>query len=280
MRHDWADRAAGWVENEPIFDAVFRPVTAAVLDAAAIEPRHRVLDVGCGSGTLLAAGIAAGAAAVGIDISPGMAEAARRRVPKATVIVGDAQDTDLLTAAPGAPFDRVVSRFGVMFFADPAAAFANIRRAAAPEARMAFACWRGMDENPMFTLGTSVLARRLDPQPEPTSPGAPGPTALADLDRLVALLTNAGWTSVTVNALDFECDYGIDGSDGVEERLATILAGSTGRLAQEQLEPNLGPDGWPALLDDVRAELRRHLVDRTVRFPGATWLVTATNSPR
>jgi SAM-dependent methyltransferase len=125
---DWADRAAGWVENEEIFDAVFAPVTAAVLGAAAIEPRHRLLDAGCGSGTLLAAGVAAGAAVVGIDISPGMADAARRRVAAATVVVDDAQEADLLAAAPGAPFDRVVSRFGVMFFADPAAAFANIRR--------------------------------------------------------------------------------------------------------------------------------------------------------
>lgn len=280
MRQNWASGAAGWVENEATFDAVFAPVTAAILDAAAIEPRHRLLDVGCGSGTLLAAGTAAGAAAVGIDIAPGMAEAARRRVAEATVVVGDAQATDLLAEAPGEPFDRVVSRFGVMFFADPVAAFANIRGAAASEARMVFACWRRMAENPIFSLGTSVLTDRLEPRPEPAPPGAPGPTAFADPDRLVSLLADAGWTSVTVNAFDFECDYGIGESDGVEERLGTILAGSTGRQAREQLLPSLGPDGWAALLDDVRAELRRHLVDGNVRFPGATWLVTATNIAR
>src|SRR5262245_34046303 len=157
MRADWADKAAGWVTNESIFDSLFAPVTAAISDAAAIAPGQRLLDVGCGSGTLLAAGTAAGASVVGVDIAPGMADAARHRVPEATIVVGDAQTLDLATEAPGPPFDRVVSRFGVMFFRDPAAAFANLRRAAAPRARLVFACWRGREDNPMFTLGTDVF---------------------------------------------------------------------------------------------------------------------------
>jgi SAM-dependent methyltransferase len=279
MRRTWTDGAAGWVANEALFDAVFAPVTAAILNAAAIEPGQRLLDVGCGSGTLLAAGVAAGAAAVGIDISPTMVDAARRRVPRATLLVGDAQTADLLTEAPGAPFDRLVSRFGVMFFADPAAAFANLRRAAAPNARMTFVCWRDAEENPMFSLGSSVLVDRLDPRPAAPVSGDPGPTAFADPDRLTSLLDDAGWTAVTVAALDFQCDYGTDGGDGVEQRLASILSTSTGRSARDQLAPRLGPDRWAALLDEVRAELRGHLVDGVVRFPGATWLATATNPP-
>ncbi len=278
MRQNWTDGAAGWVENEAIFDAVFAPVTAAILEAAAIARGQRMLDVGCGSGTLLAAGIDTGAEVVGIDISPGMAEAAARRAPAATVIVGDAQTLDLLAAAPGAPFDRVVSRFGVMFFADPTAAFANLRSAVAPEGRMVFACWRARDENPMFSLGISTLTERLDPAPDPPAPGAPGPNALADRDRVATLLADAGWTSIAVEPFDFECDYGIDRSDGVEERVAAILSTSMGRFARAQLEPALGADGWAAVLDDVRAELRRHLVDGVVRFPGAVWLVSATSS--
>lgn len=277
MRRNWTDGAAGWVDNDPIFDAVFAPVTAAVVRAAALEPGHRVLDVGCGSGTLLAEAVAAGADAVGIDISPGMTDAAERRVPEASVVVGDAQTADLLAAAPGRAFDRVVSRFGVMFFADPTAAFANVRSALAPDARLAVACWRGRDENPMFSLGTNVLTDRLDPPPAPPAPDAPGPTALARRDRVASLLTDAGWTDIDVQPFDFVCDYAIDGSDGVEERLATILGTTSGRLAREQLEPELGPEGWASLLDEVRAELRRHRVDGAVRFPGATWLATAAN---
>nr|WP_235498043.1 class I SAM-dependent methyltransferase [Frankia sp. R43] len=277
MRLTWGDNASGWVANEALFDALFAPVTAAISRAAAVRPGQRLLDVGCGSGTLLAAGAGAGASVVGVDISPGMAEAARRRVPVATVVVGDAQVLDLGGEAPGPPFDLVVSRFGVMFFEDPTAAFANIRRVVAPQGRLVFACWRGREENPMFSLGSSVLAGRLVPPPADPAPGEPGPTAFADADRLAGVLGAAGWSGIVINALDFECDYGADGTDGVEERLATILSTSTGRSARQQLQPALGPQGWSALLDEVRAELRRHLVRGAVRFPAATWLVTATN---
>jgi SAM-dependent methyltransferase len=278
MRANWGGGAAGWVANEKIFDAVFAPVTAGVLAAAGPAPGHRVLDVGCGSGTLLAASAAAGAEVVGVDISEGMAEAARRRVPEAEVLVADAQTADLLAQAPGAPFDRVVSRFGVMFFEDPAAAFANLRRAAAPGAVLAFSCWRGKDENPIFTLGSGVLHERLDPKPEPPGPGEPGPTAFADPERSTAILREAGWGAITVDPLDFTCDYGIDGSDGVEERLATVLGTGTGRLAREQLLPRLGEAGWDALVDEVRDDLRRRRVDGVLRFPGAVWIVTARNA--
>ncbi|GAB3658226.1 class I SAM-dependent methyltransferase [Glycomyces tarimensis] len=277
MRQDWTDGAAGWVANEAVFDAVFAPVTAAILAAAAPAAEQRVLDIGCGTGTLLAKSAATGATVVGADISEGMAAAARRRVPEATVLVADAQTTDFLADAPGAPFDRVVSRFGVMFFEDPEAAFANIRRAAAPAARLVFACWRTDEENPMFSLGSKILEDRLDPKPEEPEPGAPGPTAFADPARPASVLAAAGWDSVKVDAFDFTCDYGIDGSDGVEERLTTMLSGGLGRLAREQLVPRIGVAGWESVLDEVRGELRRHRVDGAVRFPGAVWIVTATN---
>ncbi|HEX2144137.1 MAG TPA: class I SAM-dependent methyltransferase [Glycomyces sp.] len=277
MRQNWTDGAVGWVENQAIFDAVFAPVTEAILNAAAPEAGQRLLDVGCGSGTLLARSVEFGAAVVGVDISANMAEAAKRRVPEATVIVADAQEADLLDQAPGAPFDRVVSRFGVMFFDDPEAAFANIRKATAPGARLVFACWRGEPENPIFSTGSSVLADRLDPRPEPPAPNEPGPTAFADPDRPASLLKAVGWASVSVDPLDFSCDYGIDGSDGVEERLATVLSTGTGRTARDQLLPRLGHEGWNDVIEEVRAELRDRRVDGVVKFPGAAWLVTATN---
>lgn len=277
MRQNWTDGAGGWIANEAIFDAVFAPVTEAILGNAAPAAGLRVLDVGCGTGTLLAKSVAAGAMVTGVDISEGMAAAARRRVPEATVVVADAQTTDLRAEAPGAPFDRVVSRFGVMFFDDPAAAFANLRRATAPGARLVFACWRSEAENRMFSLGSSVLTDRLDPEPEAPAPDAPGPTAFADPERPASVLAAAGWDAIEVGAFDFMCDYGIDGSDGVEERLATILGGGTGRLARTQLLPRLGEAGWNALVDEVREELRRNRTDGVIRFPGAVWLVTATN---
>jgi SAM-dependent methyltransferase len=277
MQDAWATGADGWVRNERIFDAAFAPFSAALLAAADLGSARRVLDVGCGSGSLLEAAVAAGVTAVGIDISPGMVDAASRRVPAATVVTADAQTADPLVAAPGAPFDRVVSRFGVMFFADPAAAFANIRRATASGARLAFVCWRA-DETAMFSLGLRALTERLADPPAPPAPGSPGPLGLADPDRIHEVLALAGWAGVAVEPVDGLCDYAIDGSDGVEERLASALSGSLGRTARAELEPRLGPDGWAAVLDEARAELRAQLVDGAVRFTGHTWLVTATNA--
>ncbi len=275
MRDSWETGAEGWVRNERIFDAVLAPFTAAVLGAADLGSARRVLDVGCGAGTLLDAAVAAGADGVGVDISSVMVEAARRRVSTATVVTADAQTADLLAAAPGSPFDRVISRFGVMFFDEPQAAFANIRSATAPMARLAFVCWRE-DESAMFSLGLRALMARLADPPRPM-PGAPGPMGLADADRIGEVLSASGWSDVTIEPVDGLCDYAIDGSDGVEERLTVALSGTVGRAARAALEPRLGPDGWHAVLDEARAELRAQLVDGAVRFVGHTWLVTAAN---
>jgi SAM-dependent methyltransferase len=274
-RDDWATGAEGWVRNERLFDAIFSPFTAAVLDAADLSSARRVLDVGCGTGTLLEA-VAAGADAVGVDISPAMVEAARRRVPTATVVTADAQTADLLAAAPGAPFDRAVSRFGVMFFADPAAAFANIRSATAPGARLAFVCWREGDID-MFSYALRALTARLADPPARSMPGAPGPMSLANAARVRAVLTVAGWSAVTIEPRDGLCDYAIDGSDGVEECLTIALSTTFGRAVRAQLEPRLDPAGWHAVLDEARAELHTQMVDGAVRFVGHTWLVTANN---
>ncbi|GAB2609501.1 class I SAM-dependent methyltransferase [Pseudactinotalea suaedae] len=275
MRRGWAESASGWVANERIVDHAFVPVTGAVLEAAQLGPTLRVLDVGCGSGTLLAAAVERGADAVGVDIAPGMAEAAQARVPGALVAVGDAQTDDLLALAGGGPaFDRVVSRFGVMFFSDPTAAFGNIRAATSPGGRLAAAVWRSAEENPVFTLGSGPLLERIE-VPSP-APGAPGPTALADPTRTRGVLEGAGWTAVEISPLDVTLDYGLDGSDGVEERLAVTLASGTGRIATAQLRPRMPDAEWAALLEAAREEIRAARVDGVVRIPGAVWVVTAT----
>ncbi len=274
MRQVWKLGADGWVAHRDLFEAELGGFTDVVLDAVKPGPDDRVLDVGCGTGALVERATEHGAAGVGVDISPGMIEAAAALVPAASFVVADAQTDDL---TPLGPFTAIVSRFGVMFFDDPVAAFTNIRRAASPEAALAFVCWRGIDENPMFTLGTNVLLDRLDPKPEPPAPDAPGPAAFADPVRVKSILEMSGWSEVNVTGVDVVCDYGLTGSDGVEERLTMILNTMGGRIAREQLEPQLGPEGWLALLNDVRAELRSNLVDGHVKFTGATWLVTARN---
>lgn len=276
MHDDWADKGAEWVRNERTVDASFAPFTEVLLTAADLGSTRRVLDVGCGSGTMLAAAATSGARAVGIDVSPAMVDAARRRVPDVSVVAADAQTADLASLAPGEPFDRVVSRFGVMFFDDPVAAFANIRAATARGARLAFVCWRA-DEREMFTLGLDVLAGRLGHPVDPPVAGTPGPLGLADASHIDDVLSTAGWVDVAIEPFEAVCDYGLDGSDGVEERLSMAAAGNVGRAVRAELEPRLGPGGWEIVLDEIRAELRSRLVDGVVRFIGHIWVVTATN---
>lgn len=276
MRDTWADTGIGWVEHEQTFDRALAPFTEAIMDAADIGSGDRVLDIGCGSGTLLQRAATLGATPVGVDISEAMVEAARRRVPQASVLVADAQTVDLDDAVPGRPVDRVVSRFGVMFFDDPVTAFTNIRRSSAPGARLAFVCWRS-EGNSMLTLGTSVLTAELEAAFGAQDPGAPGPQAFGDADRVRTVLGDAGWNDIAIAPFDGICDYSTDNSDGAEERLAVVFSTTTGRRARTELQPRLNPHEWAALVEKVRAEIRRNVVDDALKFIGRTWLVTATN---
>ena len=148
------------------------------------------------------------------------------RFPDLQFVVSDAQHDRL----PG-PFDAVVSRFGVMFFEDPVAAFANVGAACADGAAMTFVCWRGLDENPAISVGARRLLERIPPPP-PTAPNVPGPMAFADHARLRGILIDAGWSAIDIRALDTTCRFDVDGDgddDGVEARMTLILASDTGR---------------------------------------------------
>lgn len=274
---DWEEHGAGWAAQDAIFDRIFAPVTDAIVAAA--DLRGSVLDIGCGTGTLLERAVAAGGSAVGVDISPAMVDAAAIRVPQAAVSVADAQTADLRALTDGAGFDRFVSRFGVMFFSDPVAAFTNIRASAAPRATTTFMCWQEGRRNPIFTLGTRTLIDALDEKPSRPEPGSPGPVAFADPDYLRSVLTDAGWSDVTIDDFAFDADYSTSTSDGVSERLAVILATSTGQLVQERLRPRIGENAWADLLDRVRDGLRDERIDGVVRHEAHCWLVSAAATP-
>ncbi len=167
-----------------------------LIEAAAPKPGERVLEIGCGTGLIAARILGAvqpGGELVAVDISAPLLDVARKSVPGADFRLADAQTAEL-------PRDRdlVLSRFGVMFFADPVAAFANIRAAMRPGGRLAFVCWAPLADSPCWSIPMAIVTRHLGP-PDPVPAGTPGPLSLADPVRLRGILTEAGWDSVTID---------------------------------------------------------------------------------
>lgn len=201
-----------WVETLDLLDEVFAPVERLLLEETAVRPGERVLDVGCGTGgTTLAFARAVGSEglAVGIDVSEPMVAAARARVARseagARFVAADAGEH----AFEPASFDAIVSRFGVMFFADPVRAFANLRRAAVGGAPLRFVAWRSVAENPFMTTAEQAAAPLLPDLP-PRKPDAPGQFAMADRALVERVLRESGWREIEVQPVDLVCTTGRD----------------------------------------------------------------------
>lgn len=202
-----SDSGAKWITYEDQLDANHAAVLDLVLDRADLRPDMQVLDIGCGTGTsvLQAAGLVGAKGHVtGADISAPFMDRARTRaadakVTNATFLLADAQ------VYPFAPdsFDAIISRFGVMFFADPTAAFANMAKGLRRGGRMTFAAWGPLDGNPWFKLPHVAAVRQLG-QPPKLDPNGPGPLAFRDLDRVSALFKDAGLEVETAQTLDME----------------------------------------------------------------------------
>jgi SAM-dependent methyltransferase len=198
-----------WVEAQVTLDSMFQPLEALLLEAVrASTPRH-VLDIGCGTGgTTLAIAQALGAAGqtIGLDISEPMIALARSRAEResssARFVCADAQRYPLAPAS----VDMIVSRFGVMFFDDPVQAFANLRRTARDNAELRVIAWRSAADNPFMTVAEREAASLLPALPS-RQPGAPGPFAFADRERVTALLAASGWSDITIHPIDVLCRF-------------------------------------------------------------------------
>jgi ubiquinone/menaquinone biosynthesis C-methylase UbiE len=258
-----------WVQMQARMDAALTPVTAALLAAAEPQPGETVLDIGCGAGeTTLAvdAVVGEGGHAIGLDISEPLLARARERAEalqsEAEFIAADASQW-----AEERGFDLILSRFGVMFFADPQAAFAHLRGLAAPGGRLVFACWQPAARNLWATLPLTALAHLLPPQP-PSDPLAPGPFAFADAARVAAILETAGWHDVTCHSLPFGMMIGA-GDDPIADAVSFNL--KIGPAARIVRDAGIGDAARPVLAE----ALKPYLADGRVELPGAVWLVTA-----
>ena len=234
-----------WVDAQEILDRMLAPFERLLVDAVAGGSFRSVLDVGCGTGSTtvaIARTLGEPGRCVGIDLSAPMIEAARVRartegVP-ASFIRADAQNHPFEPSS----FDKIVSRFGVMFFDDLVAAFANLRRAAKDEAPLHFVAWRSPEENPFMTTAERP-ARAFLPDLPPRRPDAPGQFALADAGRLRGILEKSGWTKIDLQAIDVNCTFPKSGLEQYFTRL-----GPLGQILEETDEPTR-----KRIIDEVRA---------------------------
>lgn len=259
---------ANWVVMQDQIDRQLRPLGLAAMDRLAPASGETVLDIGCGCGSTtldLAARVGPTGRVLAVDISEPMIGVARTRAHEAGRTNVEYRLADAQTALlSGTAADAVFSRFGVMFFADPAAAFANIQRAVKPGGRLAFVCWRRPDENPIMTLPMAAAAPFLPP-PAPPEPGAPGPFAFADPDRIRAVLGAGGFADITVTPHDEKV-----GAGDLDTVLAmTLKVGPLGAMLRDH------PDKRDTVIAAVRTALAPHEGPDGVKLDSATWIVTA-----
>lgn len=258
-----------WAALQRQLDRQLEPLGKAGIQALAPLSGESILDIGCGAGATslaLAAAVGRTGRVLGVDISEPMLAVARGRQRLTdgsfpTFSMADVQTADLGTAA----FDAAFSRFGVMFFADPTAAFANIRGALKPDGRLTFVCWRPLAENAWQRVPLEA-ARPVLPPLAAGDPLAPGPFAFADPDRVRGILTDAGFTKVTLTPFD-----ALIGSGSLEETLALALeVGPLSRALRDH------PDCRDAALGVVRQALAAYVTEAGVMMPAAIWVVTAS----
>jgi len=223
MARYWTDDVGpAWVSENDRLDARLVPLTRVLVDALAIEAGEAVLDIGCGGGASsveFAREAGSTGRVVGVDISPTMLGAARARPATAGAAPITWLEADAQTHAFDAgAFDAIGSRFGVMFFDDPTAAFRNLRLALGDEGRFVFLCWQEPRANPWFFVGVDEL-RELIEFPEAPEPNTPGPFGLADASRTHGLLDAAGFSSVEIEPVSIEMPF----SGSVDEMVQHLM---------------------------------------------------------
>ena len=252
-------RGCAWVDLQPALDAMLEPFVALLGTAP------RVLDVGCGTGATTLALAREAERCTGIDISEPMLARALERAAEAGVdaefILGDAQTYPFAAGS----FDLVVSRFGVMFFEDPVAAFANLRRAGSALRAIA---WRAPAENPFMTTASRAAAPLLDlPSPPPDGPGQ---FAFADPARVERILADAGWREIALEPVDVPCEF-------AEADLLPYVArlGPVGMALADQDAATR-----ERVLGTVRAAFEPFVDGARVRFTAACWRISAAAPAR
>lgn len=259
-------RVGAWAEVRELLELQLAPLGRRGLAALAPRPNECILDIGCGGGETaldLVRAVAPDGTIVGIDVSAAVLAFAQRAAQGCQRLRFVHADAEVFPFAP-ASFDAAFSRFGVMFFADPVAAFNNIRRSLRPAGRLAFVCWRALEENLLDVLPLRAASAHLPPQPA-HDPDAPGPFAFANPERVIGILQRAGFGQIEITAYDAQV-----GSGDLDAMLAVCSrVGALGKILREN------PELRAATLPAVRCALAAHAGPEGVKLNAATWVVTA-----
>jgi SAM-dependent methyltransferase len=269
----WSEIAPTWEELHDKLALVGGPPGRLAMDRLGLQPGQRVLDLGCGPGGTtveIARRVGPGGRAVGVDIAEGMLEAGRRRAAREGVdniefVHADVQVSDLGEGQ----FDVAFSQFGLMFFADPVAAFTNIRRALRPGGRLAFSCWQNAFANEWMLIPAQAAMAAMGATPQLPAADQPGPFSLADPDRVRSLLTDAGFSDIDVAAHN---DFVVT----TEDRIPEVAATSSRVGAVADLLKDADDVKRRAVLAAIEEAMRSRLENGEVRATRGALLVTAT----
>ena len=262
-----------WTKRQDTQDAVLAPISAILFDRAAVVAGERVADIGCGCGATsieLASRVGPSGQVLGIDVSAPMLARARDRAPRGAPLAFVQADATLHPFAP-AGTDLLFSRFGVMFFAEPALSFANMRKALRPGGRMVFACWREPRKNPWLIAPLQAVYKHVPRLPE-MAPDDPGPFSFAREVRVHRLLSQAGFADIAMEPHDLFLDLAV--GRGLD---AAVMAALESGPVSRALDGH-APEVVSAAATSIRSALAPFQKGESVPLGAAIWIVTARNT--
>src|SRR6266404_4659982 len=264
-----------WTDRQQTQDILLAPVSDILIDRAKAKAGERIVDVGCGCGaTTIAFAQKVGPAGhvCGIDISAPMLARARQIAPAGIPVDFVLADATVYPFVSGS-FDLVVSRFGVMFFAEPAISFANMRKALRPSGRLAFACWREPRDNPWLMAPVQAVYNHVPKLPQ-LGPEDPGPFSFASGQRVTSILTEAGFSGIAMERCDLSLDVAV--GRGLDAAVETALEiGPASRALEGQ-----PPEVRAAAANSIREALAPFASGNAVTLAASIWIVTALGSNR
>lgn len=260
-----------WVNNQAVLDRMFVPMTEILLEKSNVKAGEKILDIGCGAGTttgLLAHKVGARGEVLGVDISTALLVAARAQIKENHVqfIEGDAGTVQL----PMRDADLIFSRFGVMFFADPAQTFSHLRKYLKPSGRLCFVCWGARQDNPWFGAPYDVITSRLG-ELEPPPPRAPGPMAFARTDYIQEILKAAKFDNIIIETQDVD----LISREGPEHTAEFMMSFGPGARVLSKFD--VDNETKQLLSNDLAERLKTFMVEDGLRVPARLHFVRATN---